>query len=126
MAYKDTVEVKITSGGGGASAYEEPTELDVYRFHSTDADFLEFGKPFTGVLKIILAGTSSAGVAPDIMSWLLSPWEDSVNLNKPKWNSAEVSVVNFTVPVDNTFNGLVLKYAKDDVWYTPDRNGVIT
>ncbi len=124
MAWKDTVEVKITSGGGGVAVSGDDPDLDVYRFNGADLDFLEFGTPFTGNFKIILAGTSDTGVHADILDGLLDTWVDS-RISAPHWNYSEVAVTEMTGPVSASFNGIILKYAKDDVWYSPSSNGRI-
>jgi hypothetical protein len=93
---------------------------NVYIFKSTDADQLDLATPFTGNLKVIVAGLAVTGLHPDIIAGLTSAWVDSTDLTNPVWNYAEISAVSLAYIVDNTFDGIVASYAKDDVWFSVD------
>lgn len=96
--------------GGGSSC-------NVYLFNSSNPDSLQLGSLFTGNIKVILAGTSTAGIHPDILSGLQGSFVTSSDLlDDPQWNQLESNVTDLSYIVDNTFTGR-LTYAKDDVWY---------
>lgn len=90
---------------------------NVYVFNSATTDSLQLGSAFTGNLKIVVAGLAVTGLHPEIQTGLLDPWQDSTDLTNPIWNFAEITASALTYLVDQTFDGIVASYAKDDVWY---------
>lgn len=89
---------------------------NVYVFTNANTDRLDFAAPFTGNLKILIGGTSTTGINPALPT---TGWVNSPDLNPDTliYNEIESNVTALDYIVDETFNGIVYAYAKDDVWY---------
>lgn len=102
------------TGGSGV------TKCNLYQFKSTNSDRFDFTVDFTGNLKAIIAGTSSAGIHPNLLAGVQGTWQDSTDLDNLVWNQLEIEATAIGYLADNTFNGVVASYAKDDVWFDVD------
>ncbi len=107
-------------GSGSGSGGSATDKRDFYIFSGEGADFFDLVPDLTGNIKVTIAGTSSTGVHPDLLAGLDAPWVDTTDLNNPMWNYMEADVTALPHIVDNTFTGIIERYAKDDVWYLID------
>ncbi len=105
-------------GGSSSGSSVEPLQRNYYIFSGTEADFFDLVPDFTGNIKVTIAGTSSAGVHADLLAGLKDTWVDTIDTSEPIWNYIEADVTALPHIVDNTFTGIIERYAKDDTWYT--------
>lgn len=106
--------IKPLIGSGGDSA------CNVYLFSSANSDSLEI-ESFTGNLKVMIAAPSEAGINPAIIAGRQGDFVASADpVNEPTVVQYEINATNVTQIVDNTFNGVVYGYAKDNTWYKVD------
>lgn len=104
----------VTGGSGGAGC-------NIYLFSSENTDKLTFTTPFTGNIKVILAANAETGINPDILAGRQNLFEASTDpVNEPNWIQYEADATSLAYIVDETFDGVVGKFALDDVWYNVD------
>lgn len=97
------------------------SSCNVYLFSSANTDKLTFVAPFTGNIKVILAANAETGIHPDIISGRQNLFEESTDpVNEPNWVQYEADVTSLAYIVDETFDGVVGRFALDDVWYDVD------
>ena len=94
-----------------------------YLFSSSNTDKLTLGSPFTGNIKVILAAAATAitGIHPDISAGIQGAFVPSTDpVGAPNWNQFEADVTAIDYLVDETFDGVVGVYGKDDVFFSVD------
>lgn len=96
--------------------YNTKNLCNAYLFNSTDSDYFEIA-PFSGNFKMIVAAESEDGINPAIVSGRVGSFVATTDYQDPKWVEYNVDVTSLTSVAGATFNGVVAKYAKDDVWY---------
>jgi len=87
---------------------------NIYTFSSANPDLLSFDAPFTGNIKLIVKSTATTGIHPDILAGLQGTFIPD------EWTQYEADVTGIGNIVDATFNGVVGRFALDDVWYAVD------
>ena len=85
-----------------------------YTFSSANPDLLSFDAPFIGNIKLIAKSPATTGIHPDILAGLQGTFIPD------EWAQYEADVTAIAYIVDATFNGIVGKFALDDVWYAVD------
>ena len=96
--------------------------MNVYTFLDTNTDLLTVVTPYTGNIDIMIAGTSTTGINPDLLGspFINSPSSMLSNPNDAIINTLTASVTSLGFLVDATFNGIVYAYSKDAVFYNVD------
>jgi hypothetical protein len=89
----------------------------VYLFSSTDPDKLTLTTLFTGTIQVMIRSTAETGINPVIVSGRQGAFVPNLDpVNNATHTQYEIEAVGLTYIVDETFNGVVVGYAKDDVW----------
>ena len=87
------------------------TLCNVYTFSSANPDLLSFDAPFTGNIKLIAKSPATTGIHPDILAGLQGTFIPD------EWTQYEADVTAIDYIVGATFNGVVGRFALDNVWY---------
>lgn len=97
--------------------FPSAADCNVYTFSSANPDLLSFDAPFTGNIKLIAKSPATTGIHPDILAGLQGTFVPD------EWMQYEADVTAIDYIVDATFNGVVGRFALDDVWYTVETDG---
>lgn len=106
----------VGGSGGGADCW-------LYYFKPLDPDRLDFNTAFTGNFKANIATFNGVTGLDSNLSGLTltnSPEAARTDASLLVWNKVDLSVTAMGYIVDDTFDGAVPNYAKDDVWYDID------
>lgn len=87
------------------------TECNFYTFKSTDTDSLQLGAPFTGNLKVLIKAPAETGLNPALIAGRQGAFIADT------WMQYEIEAVAITNIVDQSFNGAIGRYAKNDEWF---------
>jgi hypothetical protein len=91
----------------------------VYTFLDTNIDLINLGTPYTGDIDIIISGTGTTGINPDLLGdpFINSPASMLTNPDDAIRNTLTANVTSLAFLVDATFNGIVYSYSKDGIFY---------
>ena len=92
--------------------------MNVYTFLDTNNDSLDIFTPYTGDTVISISGTGTTGINPDLLGdpFVNSPASMLTDPNDAIINILTANVASLSYIVDQTFNGIVYSYSKDEVF----------
>lgn len=96
------------------------SQCNIYYFKPADADRLDFASAFTGNFKANIATFNGvAGLDSNLSGLTLinSPEAARADASLIVWNKVDTAVTAMAGICDNTFDGVIANYAKDDVWF---------
>lgn len=111
----------VGGSGGGADCW-------LYYFKPLDPDRLDFNTAFTGNFKANIATFNGVTGLDSNLSGLTltnSPEAARTDASLLVWNKVDLSVTAMGYIVDDTFDGVVANYAKDNVWFNVDMGAVV-
>lgn len=109
--------------------FSDGAGCNLYYFDPASDDRLDFGTAFTGNFKANIATLNGVvGLNANLAGLTLanSPEDSRDDASLLVWNQVDINVSAMDGICDNTFEGVVANYAKDDAWYDVNMGPLIS